>query len=125
MRLFAAEAVSLAAERRAVARTLVDCHARLHLPSGYRHGKLANISELGARMELDRPPPPGATVLLLWRTHEAFCKVAWANETACGLTFERPLRAHVLEDTTGDASVPGPVANHGNIPLGQKRGLRR
>lgn len=125
MRLFAAHAQTLAAERRTAARTLVDCPARLLMPSGYRYGQLANISELGARMELTLPPARGVTVLLQWGAHEVFCKVAWVQDKACGLAFESPLPAHVMEDITGETAPPaGPVAKHGNIPLGMKRGLR-
>jgi len=48
---------------------------------------MSNISETGVRLELDRPPPEGATVLLQWRAHGQFCKVIWANEDSCGLAF--------------------------------------
>jgi len=83
---------------------------------------MSNISETGVRLELDRPPPEGATVLLQWRAHEQFCKVIWANEDSCGLAFERPIPRDVFLDTTGQEDEPGgPVANPRNISLGKKR----
>jgi len=128
MRLFAAQpADAHFAERRATARFAVDCEARLLLASGYRSGRMVNISTEGVRLQLSNPPQPGATVLLQWRGHEAFCKVIWANGEACGINFEKALPRALLLDTTGqqDDAPPAPVAQHGNIQMGQKRSLRR
>jgi len=128
MRLFAAQSVDAHhAERRASARHAVDCEARLLLASGYRSGRMVNISSEGVRLAISNPPQPGLTVLLQWRGHEAFCKVIWANGEACGINFEKALPRALLLDTTGEAddSPPAPVAKHGNIQMGQKRSQRR
>jgi len=128
MRLFAAQSADAHyAERRATTRHAVDCEARLLLASGYRSGRMLNISTEGVRLQMGNPPQPGQTVLLQWRGHEAFCKVIWANGDACGINFEKALSRALLLDTTGevDDTPPAPVAHHGNIQMGQKRSLRR
>ncbi len=114
-------------ERRSVRRHHVDCPARLKMLGGDRQGRLSDLSEAGARFETAHPPGEGVSGLLEWNGHGYFGKVVWSNETGCGVIFERAIPLSVVEDTVGAApsDVPqGPVANFGNIPLGQKRGRR-
>ena len=123
MSLYQAETGNSYAERRNSARFRIRMPAQLRMPSGTKHGTLADISEGGAKLIMDNPPPQGASILLVWGAHEEFCKVMWAAEDSCGLQFERPIKRAVVVETTGQDFEPpaGPVANLNNIPLGQKR----
>ena len=109
-------------DRRASVRSRVDCSVQLRMPGGDRLGRLIDISEKGARLQLDNPPRAGVTAMLQWGAHEIFCEVAWANEGACGVFFERPLLREVLIETTGAGDESAmPVADPKQIPIGKKR----
>jgi len=63
----------------------------------------------------------GLTGLLVWDEHEYFCKVAWASEIACGVTFDMPLsRAVFLQSTNQMKLERRAVANPVLIPFGKK-----
>lgn len=95
------------------------------MPRGEHHGRLSDLSEEGARFELDRPPPQGISGMLAIGDFEAFCQVQWASETACGLAFERPIPAALVARLAAErVTHGGPAANFGNIPLGQRRSQR-
>jgi hypothetical protein len=100
-----------ALERRSSTRSRVNCPVQLQLPSGRRSGSLVDLSERGARVELDNPPGVGASVLLEWMCYDAVCKVIWATENACGLMFEKPVSlARVIEAQQYREEFDGPVA---------------
>lgn len=125
MGLFQKKQVVTQPERRAVRRYSVDCAAKLKMLGGDRDGRLSDLSETGARLETRSPPAEGASGLLAWGDQEHFCKVIWANDGSCGLLFERPISLAVVERSVGGFDVQaGPVANFGNIPIGQKRSRR-
>jgi len=110
------------AERRAAARARIDSPAFLRLPTSDRHGRMSDISEGGARLKMADPPQKGTSAFLCWGTHEHFCKVIWATEEACGISFDRPIPVVLIEEISGQAvETGGPVANPGKIPLGRKR----
>lgn len=112
-------------ERRTATRHNVDCPATLKMLGGDREGRLSDLSEAGARLETANPPAEGVSGLLSWNGHEHFGKIVWANERSCGIVFERPIPLSVVEETVETLEIPtGPVANFGNIPLGQKRSRR-
>lgn len=112
-------------ERRTVRRWTVDCEAWLRLVGSIYPGKLTDLSERGARFACGSLPTVNATALLNFGDQEHFCKVVWAQDGQCGLLFERPLPAHVVEAYSVETEVDlGPVANFGNIPLGEKRSRR-
>jgi hypothetical protein len=114
------------AERRATVRSRVSCPAQLQLPTGQRLGCLWDLSERGARIQMDNPPRAGTTVLLEWMCYDAICKVAWATEDMCGLMFEKQIPlARVVEAQQHREEFSGPVAELGNIALGRKRGALR
>ncbi len=95
------------------------------MPGGDRPGRLSDLSEAGARFESQVSPVEGASVLLVWADQEHFCKAVWVKGHSCGLVFERPIPLSVVEHTVEYVDVQsGPVANFGNIPLGQKRSRR-
>jgi len=124
MPLYPAEDTSAYIDRRESARFRIRMPAQLRMPSGTKHGTLADISEGGAKLVMDHPPAQGASVLLVWGSHEEFCKVMWVAEDSCGLRFERPIPRSVVVETTGQEFAPppaGPVAQLHNIPLGRKR----
>ncbi len=82
-----------------------------------------DLSERGARVQMDNPPGVGASVLLEWMCYDAICKVAWASGDMCGLMFEKPISpARVFEAQQRREEFSGPVAEVANIPLGRKRG---
>ena len=83
---------------------------------------MLDLSERGARVQVDNPPRMGASVVLEWMCYDAMCKVAWATEDMCGLMFEKPISpVRVFEVQQHREDFSGPVAEVGNIPLGQKR----
>ena len=111
-----------AAERRTSVRSRVSCPVQLQLPSGQRIGCMVDLSERGARIQVDNPPRAGASVILEWMCYDAICKVVWATEDSCGLIFEKEISpARVLEVQQHREEFSGPVAEVSNIPLGQKR----
>lgn len=125
MSLFEARLQAMQAERRRTARFAVDCPVRFSTIAAHRDGRLANISEQGAKLLLQQPPREGITGWLAFAGHDAFCRVIWASHDACGVEFERPLPQAVLIVVAGEqVKESGPVANAGNIPMGRKRGGR-
>lgn len=123
MSLYPAEDSGAYVDRRGSARFRIRMPAQLRMPSGTKHGTLSDISEGGAKLVMDNPPAQGASVLLVWGSHEEFCKVMWIAEDSCGLQFERPISRAVVVETTGQEyeAPSGPVAQLHNIPLGRKR----
>ena len=123
-----AEVATVPAERRGAARSRIDCPVRLHLMVGVRAGSLWDLSETGARIQLDQPPKVGAEALLKWQTYEAFCRVVWVTDDMCGIAFDRPLSSAMLDESLRqeeeERRPSGPVATVGNIPVGQKRSRR-
>ena len=109
-------------ERRIATRSRVSCPVQLQLPSGQRTGCMIDLSERGARVQMDNPPGVGASVLLEWMSYDTICKVAWAHGDMCGLMFEKPISpARVFEAQQLREEFSGPVAEVSNIPLGRKR----
>lgn len=103
----------------------VDCPATFALPRGEHHGRLTDLSEDGARFELERPPTTGISGLLEIGDFQAFCRVQWVGVGACGLAFERPIPAELVARLAAERVTHiGPAADFGNIPLAQKRSQR-
>lgn len=122
MGLYEARMQAVQAERRCASRLTIDIPACLRTIGGDRKCRMANISDEGARLETSTPPRQGVTGWLVLGDHEIFCKVVWANETACGIRFERAIKTSTLIDIAGEQALPrGPVANAGNIQMGRKR----
>ncbi|WP_325064490.1 PilZ domain-containing protein [Erythrobacter mangrovi] len=113
---------SFQTDRRSVRRWLVDCPASLRTTAGTHHGRLTDLSEKGARFEGPGLPPEGADAMLDWGLNEVFCRIAWRKDGACGVYFEQPIPTYLVEETAhGVEESSMPVAQCGNIPLGQKR----
>jgi len=109
-------------DRRVSTRSRVSCPVKLKLPSGQRNGCMIDLSERGARVEVDNPPSVGASVLMEWLCYDALCKVIWATGDACGLMFDKPLSmARVNEVEQYREEFSGPIAEVSNIPLGRRR----
>ena len=114
--------VAIPVERREAERTRTHCPAQLHLTTGMRPGELRDLSETGARVQIEAPPRPGTEALLKWQSHEALCRVVWAKDDMCGVMFFRRLPRTMLDETLQEEARPaGPPATVTNIPLGQKR----
>ena len=115
-------------ERRAVGRASTDCPARLRTPGGDWHGRLWDLSESGARVQVENPPAQGVTCLIGWRENELFCRVVWSADDMCGVLFERPISHATVMETLGEP-VPeapsGPAASVSNIPIGTRRSRLR
>ena len=114
-------------ERRTVNRARTDCFARLQTPGGDWHGRLWDLSEEGARVQVANPPAKGVTCLIRWLGNEIFGRVVWSADDMCGLLFDRPIDHSVVLATLGEpepeVEVPaGPTAEVGNIPIGRRRG---
>lgn len=63
------------------------------------------------------PPPKGVSVILDWNMHEAYCHVIWTRPGMCGVEFDRPLPARVLEELIETASAgPRPVHPEAGTP---------
>lgn len=117
-----AHAQDFDADRRTATRSRVNCPVQMKLPSGERSGCMWDLSERGARVQMDNPPRVGASVLLEWMTYDAICKVIWSTDDMCGLMFEKAISpARVYEAHQHREEFSGPVAEVGNIPLGRKR----
>lgn len=122
----------LPAERRAVGRARTDCPTRLQTPVKTWDGRLWDLSEVGARVQVQNPPQEGALVLLSWQSTELFCRVVWSADDMCGVLFERPISRTVVLETLGEpiseldlVSGSGPAASVGNIPIGKRRSRLR
>jgi hypothetical protein len=113
-----------AIERRAAGRARTDCPARLQSPGGNWHGRLWDLSEAGARVQVENPPAQGVMCLISWQANELFCRVVWSDEDMCGVLFERPIPTAVVLETLGqpEPEAPvGPAASVTNIPAGRRR----
>jgi len=110
------------ADQRRSGRFVVAIPATFRSASGDRSCKIANISENGAKLETPTPPVKGVCGMLTLGLREVYCTVIWANETGCGVEFERALSEVDLAELAGEQiSRNGPVANAGRIQMGRKR----
>ena len=114
----------LPTERRSSSRARADCPARLQTPVRKWHGRLWDLSETGARVQVEDPPQQGAIVLITWLANELFCRVIWSADDMCGVVFERPISSAVVRETLGERqreAEVAPAASVGNIPVGKRR----
>ena len=115
-------------ERRAAGRARTDCPARLQTPGGSWQGRLWDLSESGARVQVANPPAQGVMCLIRWHSNEVFCRVMWSADDMCGLLFEKPIANSVVMETLGEPEPEGPkapAASVANIPFGRRRGHLR
>lgn len=113
---------SIGKERRSVRRISVECPAVFTSLGGAREGVLVDISSNGGRLKLDDTLSEGTSGMLRWADHECFCSIVWTKDGVSGLVFDEPIPPDVIQRTITVEEVEiGPVANFGNIPLGQKR----
>jgi hypothetical protein len=119
-------AAPLPIERRAAGRARADCPARLQTPGGTWYGRLWDVSEAGARVQVENPPAQGVLCLIGWQANEMFCRVVWSADDMCGVLFERPIEYSVVMQTIGEPdpepeAPSAPPASVGNIPIGRRR----
>ena len=62
-----------------------------------RSGVIADLSENGARFQGRGLPGPGREILLTVGSKEVFGTVAWHEHEECGVTFDPPLPAAIVE----------------------------
>lgn len=111
-------------ERRRSGRMLIAIPVALRTVSGLRECNMSNISDTGAKLEMEKPPVTGISGWLVMGEDEIYCTVVWSNEGTCGVEFERSLGPNRLKQVAGDQIEPqelGPAANRGNIQMGRKR----
>lgn len=111
-----------AAERRRSVRFAIEIPVILRTVVGDRNCRMENISDKGAKLETDTPPKEGMNCWLVLGEEEIYCRVVWANETSCGVEFERAISENRLIAMLGKPSTNNsPVAKAGNIKMGRKR----
>lgn len=109
-------------DRRRTARFIVEVPARIRTVIGDRECRISNISDHGARIETEEPPPAGIAACLIMGDEEIFCTVKWSKEGGCGVEFDHTIGPHTLEALATRAPVEaGPIANRGRIQMGQRR----
>lgn len=109
-------------DRRRTGRMLIEIPVGFKTVSGLRECQMANISDTGAMLELERPPLRGISGWLVIGEDELYCTVVWTNEKSCGIEFERALGSHTLNTiVSGKTREVGPAANRCNIQMGRKR----
>ena len=110
------------ADRRRTARFVVEVPAFIQTVIGERPCRIANISDSGAMIETDDPPPAGIAARLVLGDGDIFCTVVWSNETGCGVEFEDSIGDHTLKQiATEEIKEAGPIANVGRIQAGRRR----
>lgn len=111
------------ADRRRSARFVTEIPVVLRTVLGNRDGFIANISDQGAMLDIESPPPEGIAACLILGEDEFFCTVRWSREGSCGVEFERAIADGKLDAIAGEEiRRTGTIANHGNIQRGRKRG---
>jgi len=111
------------ADRRRSGRFVTQIPVVLRTVLGNRNCLIANISDFGAMLETESPPPAGIAACLILDEDEFFCTVKWSEEGACGVEFERPIKENKLVQIAGEEiKRSGAIANVGNIQPGRKRG---
>jgi PilZ domain-containing protein len=109
-------------ERRASRRTRATCAASLQTLTVETFGYLWDLSQTGARVSVESPPPVGESAVLKWATDKVMCRVIWIDRDMCGVAFDRPIdEATVASSARLIGIVEQPVATVGNIPVGRKR----
>jgi hypothetical protein len=109
-------------ERRASRRTRATCAASLRTLTNEIFGHLWDLSETGARISVPTPPPVGESALLKWGTERVMCRIVWTEHDICGLEFEKPIDAAVVDASARLLGIVElPTAAIGNIPVGRKR----
>ena len=112
-----------AADRRRSARFIVEVPAFIETVVGRHSCRISNISDIGAMLETETPPPAGIAACLSLGEHDIFCTVKWTKENTCGVEFDRPINDSVLAGVASEAKQTlGPIANVGRIQMGAKRG---
>jgi hypothetical protein len=90
--------------RRSAPRLAVEFPARFQVGETVIAVLVSDISETGARLEMDAPPPRGAQGILLWEDVSCTCRVVWSGPSVFGVQFEA--EDGVLADMPGQR-IPG------------------
>ena len=125
MSMFQPRAAKTLVERRTSRRWRATCPATLETLTGESNGQLWDLSETGARLQLQGPPPKGTTALLKWGNERIICQVVWATEEMCGVAFETAIDSALVSSTCRMiGEFEQPVAAIHNIRAGRKRTVR-
>jgi hypothetical protein len=77
--------------RRSTPRCAVLMSAALHTVGASRTVSVLDVSKTGAKLRSWLPMRLGQEVWLKMLTNDAFGRIAWVDDTVCGVQFERPL----------------------------------
>lgn len=109
-------------DRRRSARFVVEVPATIRTVIGNRACHISNISDFGARLSTDNPPPAGIAACLILGGDEFFCTVKWSEGDSCGIEFDQPIADDTLNMVAEpEDHDPSPVADVGNIQAGRRR----
>lgn len=92
-------------ERRKAERFETNISARLHSSSGVQDAVVIDVSNIGARVNVRDPHPPGNTVSLEMSGRKLPARAVWSGEESMGVSFDRP-----IEDLTPFISTSGQKA---------------
>ena len=99
--------------RRASRRRRVMLSARLVMPTGYCDVIIRDVSVSGARIEGDKLPAEGCTVMLRRGTFSTYGRLVWVNGNAGGVTWDEPFEEDALMEALkglgGRPQQPEPV----------------
>jgi hypothetical protein len=112
-------------DRRLSRRVRVTSDAVLETLTGNFPGKLWDLSEGGARLQMANSPPPGTTARMRWAEQEVLCSVVWNDGEMCGVSFDSPLAFSIVMATAEVHRVLElPIAQVSKIAAGRKRSAR-
>lgn len=77
--------------RRRFRRVRISSPARVALVSRTSGALLLDISQSGARLQMEELPRVGTYALIRWNEFECFGQVLWTRAKVCGIRFDAPL----------------------------------
>lgn len=96
------------ADKRHYKRFDVSIEATIACDGHFIPVSLRDLSQHGARAYLSQGHPPSNIVWLHWRGFEKMARVAWSNDSECGLHFSQPLTLEEVDKILA-AQAPAPA----------------
>gem|GEM_PF-3967620 len=91
-------------QRRVARRITCDFPAILCTLRGNLQSRIVDISERGAKLQIEGIVEPSANVRLQIEGQDTYCAIIWSRDDKCGLEFERPLNAQTLSSVLENAT---------------------
>lgn len=109
-------------QRRMTRRIICEFPAILCTLRGNLTARIIDISERGAKLQIEGIVEPSANVRLQIEGQDTYCTIIWSRDNKCGVEFERPLNPQSLSKVLENAIEEfTPIACTDLIPMGQKR----